>query len=163
MTRKLAKACAFEGCAEPRHRWDKGGKSQYCKAHRKEAHAKWREMIAAQSAERDARYALFGEAYAQAIEVGQAASDTDEREYFVRVWPATTSLAHYLFTNRVAVRMSGQAGVLMQFIGRAQAVAVATDLIAAMVKLEQSRTRITVVSGEKLAAVADSGERGIEE
>ena len=49
------------------------GKSKYCRAHAREARAKWLEMIHAKAAERDLRYISYQELLTRASDAGSAA------------------------------------------------------------------------------------------
>ena len=154
MTSKL-KVCAFkdgctlgdEGRPAPTHR-----KSSYCKLHRKEAHAAWWAGIQAQNAERQARYGLFFTLTELAIaNVKQATLDGgDETPYFVRVWPATTSFAHFLYNNQYATKLVGQSGVMLAVVGRDAAESLAREFVVGMRDLAQDKVRVTFTLASKI-------------
>ena len=154
MVSKL-KVCAFaDGCTlgegnapAPTHR-----KSSYCKAHRKIAHAAWWAGIQAQNAERQARYGKFLTLTELALADARQASEqgADEEPFFVRVWPATTSYAHFLYARQFATKLIGQSGVMIAINGRDAAEGLAKNLLRNMADLDQDKVRITFTLASKV-------------
>ena len=162
------RVCAFaDGCTlgtngspAPTHR-----KSSYCKAHRKEAHAAWWAGIQAQNAERQARYGKFLTVTELALADARQASEqgADDEPYFVRVWPATTSFAHFLYARQFATKLIGQSGVLLAINGRDAAEGLAKNLLRSMADLVQDKVRITFTLASKLVRVDGSPVSELEE
>ena len=155
MATAKARLCAFadgctlgeEGRPAPTHR-----KSSYCKAHRKIAHAAWWAGIQAQNAERQARYGKFLTLTELALADARQASEqgADEEPFFVRVWPATTSYAHFLYARQFATKLIGQSGVMIAINGRDAAEGLAKNLLRNMADLAQDKVRITFTLASKV-------------
>ena len=141
MSSNKVRLCKANGCSEPTYR-----KSSYCREHRKAARIAWRDMIAAQEQVRQARYGNF----LALIEAIQAGGGIEAEPYFVRVWPATTSFAHFLYNRQFGKKLELQSGVLIPLENRESAEVLASLLKTGMTDLGQAKTRITFVRGSKL-------------
>lgn len=151
--------CKVDGCSEPTYR-----KSSYCKPHRGEARKAWRSMIEEQEQVRQARYGQFLTlteiSLAEALQAGQG---TEDEPHFVRVWPATTSFAHFLYNRQFGKKLPMQSGVLIPLENRESAEVLARLLFKGMADMGQSKTRITFVKASKLTVDPASPVSDLEE
>jgi hypothetical protein len=140
--------CKREGCESPTV-----GKSSYCATHKREAHAAWRAMVAADAERREALHAAHAALWDEVQEIGLAAGDeagkvgTSKGDATLTVRPGNCSFAQWLVrhTPATAGRNGGVAVTVSSPDGRAERALVMARAMGRRLEAEGLRVEIGAI------------------